>query len=253
MMTPQEVSQRSFAKASFGGYNMAMVDEFLDQLTTDYSALYKENAVLKSKIKVLVDKVEEYRSTDEAMRMALLAAQKMADKMVEEAIAKKKELVCEAETAVAERKLALQQEIATEEMRLNAARQSAANFIAKLKDLYQRELSFLESLSELQAPPPAPPEPDPVAAAAEDIENSIRTITAQGDMTKEEDPEPKEAEAEEETEAEDEEDTAERLRRQEKQAVVSPVKRKLLDEDTEDLPREIDFNNLLFGKDYEIK
>ena len=58
MMTPQEVSQHAFAKASFGGYNMAMVDEFLDVLTEDYSALYKENAVLKSKMKVLVEKVE---------------------------------------------------------------------------------------------------------------------------------------------------------------------------------------------------
>ena len=68
MMTPQEVSQHAFAKASFGGYNMAMVDEFLDVLTEDYSALYKENAVLKSKMKVLVEKVEEYRSTEDAMR-----------------------------------------------------------------------------------------------------------------------------------------------------------------------------------------
>ena len=41
MMTPQEVSQHAFAKANFGGYNMAMVDEFLDQLTEDYTALYK--------------------------------------------------------------------------------------------------------------------------------------------------------------------------------------------------------------------
>ena len=44
MLTPQEVSTHSFAKASFGGYNMAMVDEFLDELTDDYTALYKENA-----------------------------------------------------------------------------------------------------------------------------------------------------------------------------------------------------------------
>ena len=72
MMTPQEVSQHAFAKASFGGYNMAMVDEFLDVLTEDYSALYKENAVLKSKMKVLVEKVEEYRSTEDAMRKACL-------------------------------------------------------------------------------------------------------------------------------------------------------------------------------------
>ena len=59
MLTPQEVSTHSFSKASFGGYNMAMVDEFLDELTDDYTALYKENAALKAKLKVLVEKVEE--------------------------------------------------------------------------------------------------------------------------------------------------------------------------------------------------
>ena len=60
------------SKAVFGGYDMSAVDDFLETLTTDYAALYKENAILKSKIKVLVEKVEEYRSTDDAMRMALL-------------------------------------------------------------------------------------------------------------------------------------------------------------------------------------
>ena len=85
MLTPQEVSERVFAKATFGGYNMAMVDEFLDVLTADYSTLYNENAVLKGKMKVLVDKVEEYKSTEEAMRKALMAAQRMADDLVKEA------------------------------------------------------------------------------------------------------------------------------------------------------------------------
>ena len=59
MLTPQEVSNRAFPKAMVGGYNMAMVDEFLDELTDDYTALYKENAALKAKLKVLADKVEE--------------------------------------------------------------------------------------------------------------------------------------------------------------------------------------------------
>ena len=69
MLTPQEVKSRAFQRASFGGYNMGQVDEFLDILTEDYTALYNDNAVLKSKMKVLVDKVEEYRSTEEAMRI----------------------------------------------------------------------------------------------------------------------------------------------------------------------------------------
>ena len=42
MLTPQEVSTHSFAKAVMGGYNMAMVDEFLDELTDDYAALTRK-------------------------------------------------------------------------------------------------------------------------------------------------------------------------------------------------------------------
>ena len=96
MLTPQEVSTHSFAKASFGGYNMAMVDEFLDELTDDYTALYKENAALKAKLKVLVEKVEEYRATEDAMRSTLLAAQKMAAQMVAEAQAERDKSIAEA-------------------------------------------------------------------------------------------------------------------------------------------------------------
>ena len=97
MLTPQEVSGRAFSKAAFGGYNMAMVDEFLDELTDDYTSLYKENAALKAKLKVLVDKVEEYRATEDSMRAALLTAQRMANTMVEEAEEKKKAVLAGAE------------------------------------------------------------------------------------------------------------------------------------------------------------
>ena len=85
MLTPQEVSERAFQKATFNGYNMSQVDEFLDILTADYSALYSENAVLKSKMKVLADKVEEYRATEDAMRQAFMIAQRRADDLVREA------------------------------------------------------------------------------------------------------------------------------------------------------------------------
>ena len=78
MMTPQEVANCTFAKAVMGGDNMASVDDFLDKLTEDYAALYKENAALKSKLKVVADKLEEYREVEDAMRSTLLTAQKMA-------------------------------------------------------------------------------------------------------------------------------------------------------------------------------
>ena len=83
MYTPQEVSEKTFPKSSglSSGYSMTAVDEFLDGLTEDYTALYKDNTTLKAKLKVLAEKVEEYRATEDAMRSTLLTAQKMAAKL----------------------------------------------------------------------------------------------------------------------------------------------------------------------------
>ena len=54
MFTPKELQEKTFDKAIFGGYDMQMVDEFLEPLTQDYITLYKENSVLKSKLRILV-------------------------------------------------------------------------------------------------------------------------------------------------------------------------------------------------------
>ena len=64
MLTPQEIQEQKFEKAVFGGYDMEQIDKFLDVVLTDYSSLYKENAALKAKMRVLVDKIEEYRTVD---------------------------------------------------------------------------------------------------------------------------------------------------------------------------------------------
>jgi cell division initiation protein len=62
MYTPQEVAEKTFPRSGLtAGYSMTAVDEFLDGLTEDYTALYKENAALKAKLKMLAEKVEEYR------------------------------------------------------------------------------------------------------------------------------------------------------------------------------------------------
>ena len=70
MITPQQIDQVAFKKSSFGGYNMQQVDEFLEPLTEDYVTLYKENALLKSKLRVLAGKLEEYRKGEGAAKAA---------------------------------------------------------------------------------------------------------------------------------------------------------------------------------------
>ena len=173
MMTPQEVASHAFAKATFGGYNMAMVDEFLDALTTDYTALYNDNAILKSKLKVLSDNIEEYRATDNAMRKTLLAAQKLAETMVSEAEQKKTSLVHDAEAAASKRIEELRSEIAAEEYRLKVAQEATAAYVKKLQEMHDSELALLEGLSKL-IPPVTEPVDDPVADIQASISNLIR-------------------------------------------------------------------------------
>ena len=165
MYTPQEVSEKTFPKSSglSSGYSMTAVDEFLDGLTEDYTALYKDNTTLKAKLKMLAEKVEEYRATEDAMRSTLLAAQKMAAQMVADAQAEKEKTIADAQ-AQAEQILAdargeadiqarqLQQEIRDSWEKLATAQSETEDFIQRSRDLCAQQLAFLDSLPERNAP-----------------------------------------------------------------------------------------------------
>ena len=176
MLTPQEVSTHAFTKAAFGGYNMAMVDEFLDELTDDYTTLYKENAALKAKLKVLVEKVEDYRATEDSMRATLLTAQKMADSIVREAEAKRDTLMAQAETQAQEKIASLRAEIAETEARLQSGRNELASFIAASREICARELAFLDQLPEIPVTRSAPVEVE--AATEEQVQEIEEKVLA---------------------------------------------------------------------------
>ena len=144
MFTPQEVSEKVFPKASFGngGYKMESVDEFLDALTEDYTALFKENVTLKAKLKVLAEKVEEYRSTEEAMRQALLTAQKMAAKLVQEAQSEKEQILSDARTEAQAEIHRLDDQRQAEERKLRAAQEKTAEFIRRSDDRHNKVVNI---------------------------------------------------------------------------------------------------------------
>ena len=162
MFTPQEVSEKVFPKSSFGagGYAMGAVDEFLDTLTEDYTALYKENVALKAKLKILAEKVEEYRATEDAMRSTLLTAQKMAAKLVQEAQTEKENLLKEAKEQHAAQLAQLEKERHEAEEKLTMARQSLADFVRHGSELCAQQAAFLNSLPEMQMSPEENAAPD---------------------------------------------------------------------------------------------
>lgn len=170
MFTPQQIDQITFEKAVFGGYDMASVDELLEPLTQDYVTLYKENALLKSKMRVLVEKLEEQRANENKMKQTLLAAQKTSEDMVREAETKCKAMLHQAEQDASEKAKNADSQIAAESARVEAAKAEANRTIAQIEaqlaacmDRIRKAKSAEEltpkTAAAAQAAPNAPAEP----------------------------------------------------------------------------------------------
>ncbi len=131
MTTPQEIREKSFDKARsmFGGYDMATIDEYLEELANDFEALQKENVVLKSKMKVLVDKIEEYRTNESALNQAILSAQKLSVQIENDARTRSANIVAEAEAKAAALLGNIDDRIAQGGIRLQAAKLSSAKIL----------------------------------------------------------------------------------------------------------------------------
>ena len=154
MLTPQEIQDKKFEKAMFGGYDMEQIDKFLDEVLDDYTSLYKENAALKAKMRVLVDKIEEYRTVDEDMRKALYLAQKTAKETVENAQEEAKKILSGAQSKARQNVAGMQEEQEKEETKLREAKRVSAEYAAKIKGLLQDNIRIGEEIMAGSYQPP---------------------------------------------------------------------------------------------------
>jgi len=174
MFTPQQIDQISFDKAKFGkpGYDMEQIDEFLEPLTEDYVTLYKENALLKSKMRVLVGKLEEYRKNEATMKNAVIEAQRSAEQMIREAEAKCAQMMsnanaqvaasahaavaAQAQAAAAKATMNADALIAAENARVEEARKAANAKIQEIQDQMRTCIQALERIKGANTPAAAP-------------------------------------------------------------------------------------------------
>ncbi len=162
MFTPQQIEQISFGRQTFGGYDMQSVDAFLEPLTEDYVTLYKENALLKSKMRVLVSKLEEYRKNEASMKDAMVNAQKTCDMMVKEAETKCTQMLNDANSFAAENSKNADSLVAQENARVEEARQTAATKIQEIENQLQSCIQALTRIREANRPiTPAVPKAAP--------------------------------------------------------------------------------------------
>ena len=146
-MTVQEIQEIGFEKAVFGGYDMKSVDTFLERVAEEFAAMQKENASLKAKMKVLVDKIEEYRGVEDGMRRTLMSAQSIAQDTIDK---EAEDIVAAAKTETESKVQDTRSEIELEARKLEAARKSTVEFVARVSAAYQAQAKALVELAKAE-------------------------------------------------------------------------------------------------------
>ena len=177
MFTPQQLDEIAFDRVPFRGYDIDSVDEVLGQLIDDYTTLYKENALLKSKMRVLVEKLEEYRNGEASLRDAMSGTQKTCDQMVRETEAKCAQMLNEANLAAAENARNASTLIAAENQRVEEAKKAASARITEIQEQMKTCLQALDRIKSANLPVEPPKEYAATAdAVADEIASTLEAM-----------------------------------------------------------------------------
>ena len=186
-MEAVDILDKKFNKG-LNGYKMEEVDEFLQELSSAFSELKKQNDEMEKKMEVLADKIREYRNDEEAIKEALLGAQKQssavlsaakeksdqmikeakeksdtmikkaegkvkekdeyAKKLVEDANAEKTKVIAECERRSAEIKANMEAEIKKQESILAKTRDESNAYRERLLNMYNEHIALIKAIPE---------------------------------------------------------------------------------------------------------
>ncbi|MBE6855829.1 MAG: DivIVA domain-containing protein [Ruminococcus sp.] len=158
MITSKDVRNKRFEKAAFG-YKQEEIDEFFAQLEAELDEMERERAESNNKIQILADKVREYMKDEDALKDALLGAQKQGHQVIAEANERAEAIIAEAQAkadamvdeATRQHEEAMERnraEIAKEKEALIVAQQQVADFKKSLFDMYKSHLELISSMPE---------------------------------------------------------------------------------------------------------
>lgn len=187
MISASDIRDRKFEKAAFG-YKQEDIDDFLAELISEFEQIDAERDDLHSKIQILADKVREYRQDEDALKDALLGAQKQGHQVIAEAQEKADAIIAQAETkakelideATVQHEAAMEknrQEIEKEKKNLYEAQKQVTEFKKTLFDMYKSHLEMISAMPEIEIEEEEevqtyepdeeePPKPDPFATSS---------------------------------------------------------------------------------------
>ena len=148
MITPLDIENKKFSKQMMNGYNVNEVDDFLDELTIEYSKLYKENAELKNQREELDTDVDKYKDLETTLKNTLIIAQKTADEVQDMAKKEAEQIIKKAEIEAKEKNEELNAHIIQKTKEYEKLKKQFEVYKAKMESLLISQLELLKGTNE---------------------------------------------------------------------------------------------------------
>ena len=147
MITPLDIENKKFSKQMMNGYSVEEVDDFLDDLTVDYTKNYKEATELKAKVEELTKSLEHYKSIEATLQNTLVMAQKTADDVKNVAKQQADQILNEAKGNAQRQVDDLDGEILTKRRELDDVKKQFDIYKAKMESLLISQLELLKEIN----------------------------------------------------------------------------------------------------------
>ena len=147
MITPLDIENKKFSKQMMNGYSVEEVDDFLDDLTADYTKNYKEATELRTKVEELTQNLEHYKSIEATLQNTLVMAQKTADDVKNVAKQQADQILNEAKGNAQRQVDDLDSEILAKKRELDDVKKQFDIYKAKMESLLISQLELIKDIN----------------------------------------------------------------------------------------------------------
>lgn len=148
-LTPLEVRlKKGDFRRALRGYDVELVDDFLDLISDRMEELVKQNRALQESVEALESEVSSYRNKERALSDALMTAQRLREDAKAHAQKEGELLVREARMTAEVAREEATRALAREEEALRQARARRSQMVESFRRLLERELSELDVIEE---------------------------------------------------------------------------------------------------------
>ena len=147
MITPLDIDNKRFSKQMVNGYSVEEVDDFLDELTADYSKNYKEVNELKAKVEELNNSLVQYKTIESTLQNTLVMAQSTAEEVKNVAKQKADQIVDEAKVNAQKQVDELNNEIIMRQKELDDVKKQFDIYKAKMESLLISQLELIKDIN----------------------------------------------------------------------------------------------------------